>query len=253
MCEYFWLYETDLPPGIGVQTFGIVHLAWVTISVLLILMTILISRRQTEVIRRRIQVTTVYLMVTAHLFCWLWTAIIGHYAITELLPLHLCTLSVFVESAAVLSGRTLLKEFSYCCGLPGAVFALITPVMGGYPLFNYYYLQFAMAHTILILLPLIWIFADGFRPDIRRIPPCFGLLLFFAGIAAFVNRLIGSNYMFLSFAPTDTPLEIFEAWFGNPGYLIPLTLLVLIVWLILYTPVVLSTRLQRRKRFEIGL
>ena len=54
---------------------------------------------------------------------------------------------------------------------------------------------------MLILLPLIWVLVDGYQPDIRRFPACAALLLIFAGIAWMVNQLIGSNYMFLSYAP----------------------------------------------------
>lgn len=175
-------------------------------------------------------------MIAGTLVRWIWVASIGHYSLVEMLPLHLCTMSVLVEFAAVISENATLKEFSYAVSLPGAVASIITPLMGPYPLCSYYYLEFAATHTILVTLPLLWIFVDGFRPDYHRLPSCFAILLLFAGIAAIVNQAIGSNYMFLSYAPAGTPLEIFEQWCGTPGYLFPTFLLLLIVWVVLYIP-----------------
>ena len=253
MCEYFWFYETELPPGVGIETFSAFHLAWVTTALAIIVLTILLYRRRVEAIRRRIQMSVVFIMVTIQLFSWLWTAISGHYTIQQMLPLHLCTLSVWIEASAVINGSTLMKEFSYCCGMPGAVFAMLTPVMGEYPFCNYFYMQFSLAHSILILLPLLWIFGDGFQPNIRRLPHCFGLLLVFAGIAALTNKLIGSNYMFLRYAPLNTLLEVFERWCGTPGYIIPLILMVFVVWIILYIPWVVYESMQGKTGKEISL
>jgi len=247
MLKYFWTYETDLPPNIGVATFGVVHFAWVAMVLLTIFLTLQLYRGQIAANRRRIQVGAAYLLVIGYIVRWTWAAIIGHYSIVEMLPLHLCTISVIVEFAAVLSDRVILKEFAYCCSLPGAISSLITPGMGLYPLLSYYYLQFAMAHMILILLPLIWVFVDGFRPDIKRFPHCAGLLLVFAGIAFAVNQMIGSNYMFLSYAPKDTPLEVFESLFGNPGYLIPTILLLFIIWFLFYIPWLIHSYRKRKR------
>lgn len=250
MLKYFWTYETDLPPDIGVVTFGVVHLTWVVVVLLMIFLTLQIYRRQTAVNRRRIQVAAAFLLVAGYIGRWIWAGLIGHYSIVEMLPLHLCTISVMVEFAVVITGRIIFKEFAYCCSLPGAISSLITPGMGLYPLLSYYYLQFAMAHMILILLPLIWVIVDGFRPDIRRFPACAALLLMFAGIAFTVNQIIGSNYMFLSFAPKDTPLEVFELWFGNPGYLIPTILLLFAIWFLFYLPWMIHSCVQSKIKLQ---
>jgi len=234
--DYFWTYATDLPPGIGVVTFGPTHLRWVSLSALFVVLAIFIYRRQTKRVRRKIQVAAAVFMIAGTLVRWIWVALIGHYSVLEMLPLHLCTMSVIVEFAAVISENVILKEFSYAVSLPGAVASIITPLMGPYPLFSYYYLEFAVTHTVLVTLPLLWIFVDGFRPDFRRLPYCFAILLGFAAAAAIVNRALGSNYMFLNYAPSGTPLETFEKWCGTPGYLFPTILLLFLIWAVLYIP-----------------
>ena len=234
--EYFWAYRTDLPPSIGVKTFSILHITWVIATILIMALIIYLYRRQNEANRYRIQVAAAVLMALGYAGRWIWLASIGHYTIVESLPLQLCSISVFVELAAVITGNTILKEFTYSCGLPGAVSSLIIPGMGPYPFFSYFYLQFAVAHATLILIPLLWILVDGYRPNIRNLPKSVGLFSFFVAIAFFVNLQIGSNYMFLNHTRDNTLMTPFEAWLGYPYYLIPFGLFVLLAWAILYVP-----------------
>ena len=251
--KYFWEYWTDLPRDIGVKTFGPVHIAWITVSFIIIASTISLYRRQNAAIKRRIQMTAAILMVMGYVIRWIWVAVIGHYSIITMLPLQLCIISVFVEFIAVISGNIICKEFSYCLGLPGAIVALINPGMGPYPLLSYFYLQFALAHTILILLPLIWIIVDGYRPSIHRFPQCFGIGMVFLVIAKCVNSMIGSNYMYINYAPEDSILKVFEIQFGNPGYLVPFAFLIIIAWLILYIPwVVMESKKNRIIDYRIA-
>ncbi len=234
--EYFWTFRYDLPPGIGVKTFGLVHITWVAVAIFLMWLTIFLYKRQTEKNKYRILLGAVTLMVFGYVVRWIWLASIGHYTLAENLPLQLCSLSVFVELAAVVSGNITLKEFSYCCSMPGALASLIIPGMGPYPLFSYFYLQFAFAHTILILIPLLWIFGDGWRPSLSNFPKCAGLLSTFVAIAFWVNSRVDGNYFFLSHTRDNSRLQPFEEWLGYPGYLFPYVIFVFVAWVIMYVP-----------------
>ena len=234
--EYFWVYRTELPPGIGVKIFSIAHLTWVSMAILVITLMISLYRRQPESGKRVILVAAASLMALGYVGRWIWLASIGRYTIVENLPLQLCSIAVIVELFAVLKGNNTAKEFSYCCGLPGALASLIMPGMGSYPLFSYFYLQFAFAHTILILIPLLWILVDGYRPDFRNLPKCAGMFAIFICLAYAVNTRIGSNYMFLRHTRDNTLMSPFEKWLGHPGYLVPYAVFVLAAWIILYLP-----------------
>lgn len=240
MWQYFWSYQTDLPADVSVTLFGPTHLAWVSTALLLILLALLAYRRLGEASRQRMQLFLAVLMVSTYLIRWIWVVAIGHYSALEMLPLHLCSLSAWLEFATVLFSRPIMKEFAYACSMPGAIASFITPGMDPYPLFHIYYLQFVIAHSILILLPVLWIWGDGFRPDYRRLPRCLAILLLMAGGAELVNRLIGSNYMFLDYAPDATPLKPLADYFGNPGYQLAMAGLLLLIWLIFYLPWVIG-------------
>jgi hypothetical protein len=55
--------------------------------------------------------------------------------------------------------------------------------------------------------------------ELARLPKLFGLLALYAIPVALINQWLGSNYLFIHWRPKDTPLEIFEKWFGNPAIL----------------------------------
>ena len=211
--------------------------------VLIVLFT-LIYRRLQPPARHKLLMGATLLLVGGLIARLAWVSLIGHFSAREMLPLHLCSISVLIEAAAFFSGSPVLKEFSYSCSLPGALAAILTPAWGAYAFISYPYLQLALEHTLLILLPVAWVWGDGFRPTVRRLPACFGMLLLLAVISAVVNWQIGSNYMFLSIAPPGTILAVFESWLGNPGYLVLLVALLLAVWLLLYLPWLIVARFK---------
>lgn len=234
---YFWSFKSDLPSGMGVKAFSLAHLNLLAVSTIAILLILHLYRRQTDAGKRKIKWTATVLMLAVYFSRWLWVTGMGHPAyILKLLPFHLCGFSVILETVAVASNKLVLKEFSYSLSLPGAIAAMIYPNLGPYPLLSFRFFEFAMTHSLLILIPLLFVVGDGFRPHVRRLPQCIALFLVFAGVVYFINPLLGSNYMFLDHAEKGTILVVFDRWLGTPGYLIPIILVILVVWFVLYVP-----------------
>jgi hypothetical integral membrane protein (TIGR02206 family) len=247
MWDYFWTYYADLPPGVGTPNFGPVHLAWLTASFAVIVLVLLVYRRLGSRARKTAQIIMAVLLMGGDIGILTWLAASGHFSLAETLPLHLCSLAVWLEPAGVFSKSQLIREFSYGCCLPGALAAMLTPTWTIYPVLHIHYLVSILNHTLIIMIPVIWIWGDSFRPSVRRLPGCFALLLLIAGVSAVVNRLLGSNFMFLSWPPPGTILTVFERWLGNPGYILLLVALVLAAWALLYTPWLISSLIHRNK------
>jgi hypothetical protein len=72
MFSYFWLYQTDLPPGIEVITFSTTHLGRVLKALSLIVLTAIYYQRQTRLIRKRIERVIAVLLMASYLFRWIW-------------------------------------------------------------------------------------------------------------------------------------------------------------------------------------
>ena len=244
--EYFWRIDADIPVENITRNFSPTHITCIITSLILAAAVVYLFRRQPELSRETILRVLVIFMVTSEAADWIWYVIIGHYSLRNCLPLHLCSISIFIEFAAVFCRRsTLLKEFVYALSMPAALFALATPGWY-YPLISFQYMQSLANHLLLVLVPVLIVWGNGFRPDYRRLPKCFLSLLFLAGIAASANYFLGSNYMFLSYVPKDTTLQVFEIWFGHPGYIFLEAGLILIIWVILYLPWIIASRKRRR-------
>lgn len=248
MDEIFWTHQSDFPEGfLGTPNFSPTHLTWLSVSIAIIILTALLLKKASHPVRQGVQRVLIIIAAVLEISRWIWAAIIRHYTVVDMLPFHLCSLSIWMEIAAVFSGKQLLKDFGYCLCMPGALAALLTPDWYAYPFISFQYLHSVTVHSLLFLIPLIWVVSDGFRPNFKNLPKCFGILMLFAVPVFGLNFLLGSNYLFLREAPKDTPLELFENLCGNPGYLVPLFLLIIVVWILLYLPWAVSDLLRSRK------
>lgn len=155
---------------------------------------------------------------------------------------------IAVEFFAVYTNKRFFKEFAYAAGLPGAAMALLTPEPSGYPFLNIQYLQSIIVHALLVLVPLLLLAGGSFRPSLRMLPWNFAALTGLASFCFGINFLLNSNYMFVHFTPSDTPIALFDKWVGWPGYIGLLLVLVFVFWLLMYLPWEVLTRSKKRKK-----
>lgn len=235
--KYFFSYDTDIPAGLGVQNFTPTHFTWLAMVFVLMVIGALAYRRLETDGRRRVMKTMAITILLLEVARNIWAIAIGHYNLQKMLPLHLCGIMIFVYLLAVFTDKRIFKELAYCTGLPGALMALLTPEQpNGYPFLNFQYLQSIVIHSLIVMVPFLMVFADGFRPNIKYLPQCFlwlcALTLFDAG----VNWLVGSNYMFICKAPPQTPIELYDKWVGHPWYVGLLLLTLAFVWTLMILP-----------------
>lgn len=246
--QYFFTYDSEIPAGLAVKNFSAAHIAWLAVTFLLIVLAVLYYRRKNARVRKRILRGTAVSIIALEIIRTTWLLIVGHYELYRHLPLHLCGVMILVEFLAVYTNKRFFKEFAYAAGLPGAAMALLTPEPSGYPLLNIQYLQSIVIHALLVLVPLFLLAGDDFRPSLRMLPWNFAAL---TGLAAFcfgLNFLLNSNYMFVRFAPSDTPIALFDKWVGWPGYIGLMLLLVFVLWFLMYLPWEISARMRKAKQ-----
>lgn len=234
--KYFFYYDADIPKGLEVKNFSPTHFAWLSVTLVLMALGIFAYSRLSGETRRKVMKALAVTVIMLEVARTVWALVVGHYDIARMLPLHLCGIMLFVEFFAVFTGNRLLQEFSYSTGLPGAFMALLTPEPSGYPLLSFQYLQSIVVHALLALIPLLWVVSDGFRPNIKYLPRSFLLLSALTVFDALVNKVLHSNYLFISKAPAQTPIELFDKWVGHPWYVGLLLICVVVVWTLLYLP-----------------
>jgi len=163
----------------------------------------------------------------------------------QLLPLHLCSLAVFVTAWMLVSRNPRVFEIAYFWALAGTTQALATPDLRmGFP--NPAYVLFFTGHGLVIVGVLYGILALGLRPtglSVLRV----ALITLALAVAVFgVNLALGTNFMFLMAKPAGASLL---DWFGPwPWYWLGLVGVAIVSFALLYAPFLAFDLLARRRR-----
>ena len=228
----FFVLDKGLFPDIGFQCFGFGHFLWLFAGGAGLALGCFAYRTALPERRPRLRLLTAGLALALELGRAGLLMSRGLYDLGRL-PLHLCSLSLYLCFFHALTDRQGLGQFLYAFTLPGAAFALLFPDWTGQPLFGFITVSSFLLHFLLVLYPLMQVAAGELRPELRRLPGCIGRMLLLALPVYFLNKRWNTNYMFLNLPPAGSPLALF-AFLGNPGYLLGYLPLALGVWALLY-------------------
>lgn len=238
--QYFFTYETGLPQGIGYSFFDATHLIWMFVSFLMVGLLVLLYKNAKISSRRKIMIVIAAALLLCEVVRTGWFIAIGEYTIKNSLPLQLSRILVFVEAFAIFFNTRYLKEFTYACGL-FSVAAFIAPDIMQYPIFHIHTIRYSIAHILIMAVPLMWIIADGFRPDIKYLPKCAALLVGIAAVVETFNIFLGSNYLHIHYIPTHVNLNL-----RQPFFAMAFVGAVLGFWVIIYLPWVIYDKIKIR-------
>ena len=238
MSEFWMSYEMiarRYGPGYqGYPLFGAVHLGELEAVAVCILLTARWYCRSPERTRRRILwgVTVLLLADEAVLVIamlatgqWNWSY----------LPLHLCSIHIFLCTTCTLTGKDWCKEELYALCAPGAAIALLCPGWLGTKAWSLINLHSVTLHGLLVLYPVLLV-AGGFRPQVRRLPAVLAFLFGSALPIYFLNKVLYTNFYFLN-GPTSSPVTaLFTQWFGEQWYLLGFLPAVALVLAGMYLP-----------------
>lgn len=177
----------------------------------------------------------------------LWAISMGNYLWSEMLPLHLCGIQIFLMPLMLKTKLPLLKNFVYLTAFPGALAALLfnETVFYKYPVFHFQSIQTFVIHTLIMIVPIFLMVFEGFRPQLKYILPSTGLIALIALFDGFVNVVTGGNYLFIASAPADTPIAWVADVTGWPGYIPVMIIIVVIIWLILVLPFAITEKFNK--------
>ena len=230
--SYFWDTEYTMPPDApGFSHFCPGHLLWLGMTAALCISLWVLYRRWREKGRRACKITLATLLICDELFKYGIALHSGEFR-PSFLPLHLCSINIFIIAADAVHPNPLLQEVLYAVCLPGAFFALVFPGWAYLPLWNALCIHSFTAHILLFIYPLL-LLAGGFRPSFRRFARTLPAALSVVGLVACFNRVFGTNFMFLSRAGEGNPLSWFESFLGSPGYLVGIPVIAAVCWVVL--------------------
>lgn len=239
---------SDIP----VSVFSAGHIAFLAIGIVFGVTCIFIGRRLSEKGKNimLICLLAAYLVLEAAKFIRYFT-VPGYFNIKTSLPFHLCSIAVFIYPLAVFCKNLTIRNFIYGISMPGAFFALVTPDIKGSGLFSFYFIHAMYAHTFIFFIPIFMVACGFFRPDYKRIPKLFVMLLICMIPALISNYFIGSNYFFINGVVEGTFTETLANIVGEQFYVLPMVALVFLIWALLFSPFMISDKLKSRKEAEL--
>lgn len=152
--------------------------------------------------------------------------------IYSLLPLHMCNLTLIIAILTMLTKSQKLFQLTYYWCL-GALFAVITPdIKYSFP--HPLTLSFYITHFYLLFAAIYGILFFNFKPTFKGWVNSFITLNIFAFIIFFINKKLGTNYLYVNRIPNfSSPLDYFGQW---PYYIIVVEIIYLILTYGIYYP-----------------
>ena len=238
--EHFWDTIETIGAGYGSSLFGARHLATLALFALTAALCCWGYARADEKRRARMRKAFAVLLLMDEAFKQIGLQIGGNFD-ASYLPLHLCSINIFLIALHAWRPSEALDNFLYYIGIPAATAALLFPTWTSLPAMNFMFLHSTSVHILLAVYPMMLFAAGDIRPSAKGIGKSLLLLLMMAVPIYAVNCLLDTNFMFLMYAPDGNPLAWFRDRFGS--HWIGFPVLLAAVGGVMYLPV-----LRRRRR-----
>lgn len=235
-------FGKDFPDGPFVL-FSSQHLIAIVAIILIGIFIILSQKKASSEQRQKVRWLMAIILVVNESTWHLWNLSIGEWSIQTMLPLHLCSVLVWLCAYMLITKNKTIYEFAYLIGIAGALQAILTPDLGQYAFPHYRYFQVFISHGLIIISALYFTFVEGFRPiwkSVKKVAIYGNLYLLFVFI---LNLLIDSNYLFVAHKPeTASLLDVLPPW---PIYILIIELLAAVFILLFYLPFAIKDRKKK--------
>jgi len=163
----------------------------------------------------------------------LWYISENVYSVRDTLPLELCSISLYLCVAMLLTKSRGIFQIVYFTGIGGALQALLTPVLY-YDFPHYRFLEFFIAHVFIIAAVLYMVWVEGYRPTLKSVGITMLFLNVLLGPIYVINMVTGGNYMFVARKPETASLLDYLG--PHPWYLLSMEAVAVVLFLMLYLP-----------------
>lgn len=248
--EYFWwtdgtFIKNKMPKNFGFTPFDGTHIFWIVLAVVTFAVCSYFYRKCGETGRKRFRFTVAGLIVLDEIAKWVMLLATSQFTVNYL-PLHLCTINIFLISFHVFKPFKAIDNFLYMICIPAAMAALIFPTWTRQPILNFMHIHSNTIHILLALYPIMLTVGGDIKPRARQIWKGILLLIGLAIPAYVVNHFFDTNYMFL--AEAVPPLTVFEDIFGN--HIIGFPILLAAILIVMYVPIEIYRYVIKKEKVE---
>jgi hypothetical integral membrane protein (TIGR02206 family) len=230
MGEYFAV-DYSGPPF---QFFGIGHLIALSLILIFCLSFLYLRNTLVEVQKKRFRWSLAIILFLNEIAWHAWASYWGIWNIQTMLPLHMCSVVVWLTIYMLLTKNYPIYEISYFLGIGGALQALLTPDITGYGFPHFRAFNSFLAHGLLVSVPIYMTVVEGFRPTLASFKRVFIWANIYIVPVFLLNLVLGSNYLFIAYKPDfPTLLDLLAPW---PWYIIQLEVVGFLILFLLYIP-----------------
>ena len=223
-----------IEPGKGMDSYSLGHFIWLGLLFFLIFFLGKKYRAADEDKRKKIRIAIASLIMLDEIVKDIIMPITGQWD-WNFLPLHLCSISVFVVFIHALTGNRILEEYTYAITLPTASMAMAFPDWtGALPCMNLMCIHSFSIHLLLVLYPCLLLYG-GFIPSAKQLFRLIPIVAFLAFVMYFVNGALGTNFFFVNGGGDGNPLTFLEKYIGG-WYRIAFPVIAAICWIPMYLP-----------------
>lgn len=232
--------------GSAFELFGQGHLIALAVIAGINLSFIFWRKSATQTQRKLFRYTLAAVLLIDEAAWHLWNATTGQWTIQTMLPLHICSVFVFLSAYMLITKNYRVYEFAYFLGIGGATQALLTPDAGMYGFPHFRAFQVMISHGAIVTAAVYMTVVEGFRPTWKSL----GKTILWGNVymlaVGAINALIGSNYLFIARKPdTASLLDVLGPW---PWYLLALQGIGLVIFLLLYSPFAIQDWRHKQNR-----
>lgn len=173
----------------------------------------------------------IFVLVLSEFSFHLWFIINDRWDLTINLPLQLCSISLYSCTFMLITKNYRLFEVAFFISMTGALVAIITPeLFFGYPHIRFF--QFFIAHIAIVLACFYMLWVENYRSTFVSVIRSWVTLNVIAIFVYGINRLIGSNYMFLMRKPSNASLIDYLGPY--PWYILSLEFVAILLFVMIY-------------------
>lgn len=220
-------------PGPAFEFLGAAHIGALLVLIFLNLF-LLRFKGADERTRSRVRWTLALILWGNEIAWHAWNYAVGRWTVQEMLPLHLCSVLVWLGALMLVTKNYRIYEFMYFMGIGGAIQALATPDLGIYGFPHFRFFQTFTSHGLIITSAIYMTVVEGLRPTWKSVWRVALWMNLYMIPVFFLNQAIGSNYLMINHKPPNPSLlDLLPDW---PIYILYMEAIGLVTALLLYSP-----------------
>ncbi len=197
------------------------HLLVLTVMLIFGVTVVLIGRKlDTAEKRRRMRLFLIIVTVALRAIRYPIDATVDVFTWDALFSLHVCHINLVLLVICLLKPGDFLFNYVFLIGIPMGLASGIFPgdITTDAPFLMLRGGLFVITHLLMVIAAIYLAIVEHMRPTWRRLKQLYLIATVQVALTYVVNRLLGTNFLYIMTPVPGTPIQTLSDWLGWPGY-----------------------------------